>query len=274
MLPLPPCRAFPKARALAKEGAAKQLVAALRGHDAHPQPVVTALSNALKQVQGCNRWTSWVTCVFLPAIPALAEQVQSKPFAQCRWLLMMRSARRWRLLVVWSWLFASWKQVRLSDSEPDYPATWSLEPTLRPPLITCYALHCAGMSDASTARPLCALLRQLVSSDSNKELFVECGGLELLATLFGVQGSSPAVLEQALGLLTNVTLRYPEAAARVRPSALLSLLSGPLASQYRPRHVLPPGAADRLLALMHTCWLCPAVPCRPQPAAAWMQHWS
>lgn len=44
-------RAFPNARALAKEGAAKQLVEALRGHDAHPQPVITALSNALKQVR-------------------------------------------------------------------------------------------------------------------------------------------------------------------------------------------------------------------------------
>ncbi|KAI7840755.1 hypothetical protein COHA_005569 [Chlorella ohadii] len=142
----PASRAFPNARALAKEGAAKQLVAALRGHDAHPQPVVTALSNALKQVAANDE---------------ICQEVA---------------------------------------------ASGGVELALR--------ILEAGMSDASTARPLCALLRQLVSSDSNKELFVECGGLELLATLFGVQGSSPAVLEQALGLLTNVTLRYPEAAAR------------------------------------------------------------
>ena len=71
------------------------------------------------------------------------------------------------------------------------------------------------MSDAGMARPLCALLRQLVSSDGNKQLFVEGGGLELLAALLGAQRSSPAVLEQGLGLLTNVTLRYPEAAAQV-----------------------------------------------------------
>lgn len=72
------------------------------------------------------------------------------------------------------------------------------------------------MSDAVLARALCGLLRQLVSSDSNKVLLVEAGGLELLGTLLAVQGNNPGVLEQALGLLTNLTLRNPEAATKVR----------------------------------------------------------
>jgi hypothetical protein len=100
------------------------------------------------------------------------------------------------------------------------------------------ALHCAGITNASIARPLCALLRQLVSSDGNKELFVECGGLEVLATLLGSQGNSPAVLEQALGLLTNVTLRYPEAAARASAcgclDATLEVMQVLLASKGTP----------------------------------------
>lgn len=55
---------------------------------------------------------------------------------------------------------------------------------------------------------------------------MECGGLELLAKLLGVQGSNPAVLEPALGLLTNVTLRYPEAASRVSVCARLAASQG------------------------------------------------
>ncbi len=64
-------------------------------------------------------------------------------------------------------------------------------------------------------RALCSLLRQLVSSDSNKALLVDAGGLELLARLLTTHCASPAVLEQALGLLTNLTLRNPEAAEQV-----------------------------------------------------------
>ena len=48
--PPSPCSAFPNARALAKQGAARQLVGALRGHEQHPQATTIALSNALKQV--------------------------------------------------------------------------------------------------------------------------------------------------------------------------------------------------------------------------------
>ena len=78
------------------------------------------------------------------------------------------------------------------------------------------------MADSALARPLCALLRQLVSSDGNKELVVGGGGLGVLARVLGAHAGdgdgaspSPAVLEAALGLLTNITLRNPEAAAKV-----------------------------------------------------------
>jgi hypothetical protein len=43
-------RAFPNARALAKEGAAKQLVDSLRGHAELPAEAVAALATALKQI--------------------------------------------------------------------------------------------------------------------------------------------------------------------------------------------------------------------------------
>lgn len=72
---------------------------------------------------------------------------------------------------------------------------------------------CAGMTTI-LARPVCALVRQLVSSDGNKGLLVGCGGLQLLSALLAAPSSSPALLEQALGVLTNVTLRNPEAAAK------------------------------------------------------------
>ncbi|KAL4450640.1 hypothetical protein ABPG77_000996 [Micractinium sp. CCAP 211/92] len=132
---LPSSRAFSNARQLAKEGAALQLVAALRSHDRLPQEATIALANALRQeVAGAGG-------------VQLALQV--------------------------------------------------LE---------------AGLADAVMVRALCSLLRQLVSSDSNKALLVDAGGLELLARLLTTHCASPAVLEQALGLLTNLTLRNPEAA--------------------------------------------------------------
>jgi len=97
------------------------------------------------------------------------------------------------------------------------------------------------MSDAAVARPLCSLLRQLVSSDSNKALLVEAGGLELLASLLAAQGSNPAVLEQALGMLTNLTLRNPEAASKVRCSVMpWGAVRCGAAHGVRCRAVLPP----------------------------------
>lgn len=95
------------------------------------------------------------------------------------------------------------------------------------------------------ARPLCSLLRQLASSDAIKAPLVEGGALELVAALLTAQGGSPAVLEQGLGLLTNMTLRYPEAAARVRWEAWVG----------RCRGLGPPAAAAAAWpATMPACW--------------------
>ena len=72
-----------------------------------------------------------------------------------------------------------------------------------------------GLGDAALARALCGLLRQLVSSDGNKARFVEAGGLETMRAALAAHAGAPGVLEQALGLLTNLTLRNPEAAEKV-----------------------------------------------------------
>ncbi|KAL4433644.1 hypothetical protein ABPG75_000085 [Micractinium tetrahymenae] len=143
---LPASRAFPNARQLAKEGAALQLVAALRSHERLPQETTIALANALRQVAANDE---------------ICQEVAG----------------------------AGGVQLALQVME-------------------------AGLADAVLARALCSLLRQLVSSDGNKALLVEAGGLELLARLLTAHGGSPAVLEQALGLLTNLTLRNPEAAEK------------------------------------------------------------
>lgn len=133
---------------------------------------------------------------------------------------MTRSAKRWLLLVGCSWLCKSYKQVCTAE-------VYSYLHACPLHVKGCQSVPClgkgnaptfpraAGMQDASVARPLCSLLRQLASNDSNKALLVEAGGLELLASLLAAQGSNPAVLEQALGLLTNLTLRNPEAASKV-----------------------------------------------------------
>lgn len=101
---------------------------------------------------------------------------------------------------------------------PTNPSAQLPTPFTHPPVTT-------GLADAAVARPLCALLRQLASSDANKDVLVGGGGLELVAALLGAHGGSPGVLEQALGLLTNVTLRNPEAAEQVRADRGLSVRS-------------------------------------------------
>jgi hypothetical protein len=69
------------------------------------------------------------------------------------------------------------------------------------------------------ARPLLALLRQLASSDALKAELVEGGALELLPPLLEAQQGGAGVQEQALGLLTAVTLRNPEAGSKVSRGA-------------------------------------------------------
>eukprot|EP00887_Chlorella_sp_A99_P005892 scaffold1.g5892.t1 len=72
----------------------------------------------------------------------------------------------------------------------------------------------SGARDAGVARAAAGLLRQLASSDGNKAVIVEEGGLERIGGLLREHAASTAMAEQALGLLTNVTLRNPEAAQR------------------------------------------------------------
>lgn len=180
----------------------------------------------------------WPRCAATPRCPPtrwLPWRGRSR-----RWPPTRRSARRWPPRAACSWRWTSCGQVRAASRagtlvlhRPHLPALalcsgrprLEVHPGLgvaagaRVPCSTeCGAslAPAAGLSDAALARALCSLLRQLASSDSCKQLLVEGGALELLAALLAAHGGSPAVLEQALGMLTNVTLRYPEAAARVR----------------------------------------------------------
>ena len=130
----------------------------------------------------------------------------------------------------------------------------------------------AGLSDAALARALCSLLRQLASSDSCKQLLVEGGALELLAALLAAHGGSPAVLEQALGMLTNVTLRYPEAAARVRLAGCARWALGRPGTRvllwHAGMHAVGGSPAQSSSLAPHPNWR------RPPSAAAWMRCWS
>jgi hypothetical protein len=69
--------------------------------------------------------------------------------------------------------------------------------------------------DAGAARPALSLLRQLASSDAVKGEAVSAGALGAVRSALGfaaAAGAPPAVAEQALGLLCNLTLRSPDAA--------------------------------------------------------------
>lgn len=113
-------------------------------------------------------------------------------------------------------------------------------------------------------RAALGLLRQLVSSDSNKTLFVEGGGLKLVNSIFsndfeGAQEDDdsssppspppPVVSEQACGVLTNVFLRNPEVASQAAEcgllTSLLTLLKSLLTAPSAPRA----GAATRQVCM-------------------------
>jgi len=119
------CRAFPNARALAKDGAAKQLVAALSQHEQQPQEVTTALATALKQVGSAEQAVRKAQtladqlrgsadypflCTQSPQlVAATVAYNHCLPVLLCfrRWQPMTRSAKRWLLLVGCSWLCKS-----------------------------------------------------------------------------------------------------------------------------------------------------------------------
>jgi len=64
------------------------------------------------------------------------------------------------------------------------------------------------------------MLRQMAGKDEVKAEIVGSRGLQLLERVLGVQMESPACMEQALGLLTAVTLRYPEACVAAMQAGL------------------------------------------------------
>lgn len=180
------CRAFPNARALAKDGAAKQLVETLRGYAAQLPEVTAAVASALKQV-------------------AANEEICQEVAAVGGMQLILQILRTGEGDTCWQQQGASGARI---DGAGPVPLVWHWTRRDDSPVL-------AGMADVVLVRPLCALLRQLVNSDGNKTLLVESGGLELLAALLSAYSSNPGVLEQALGLLTNATLRNPEAASKV-----------------------------------------------------------
>ena len=113
-------------------------------------------------------------------------------------------------------------------------------------------------------RATLGLLRQLVSSDSNKVLFVEGGGLKLISSIIssdyeGAQEDDsssplllpppPAVSEQACGVLTNVFLRNPEVASQAAESGLLTSLLTLLKSLLAAPNALRAGAATRQVCM-------------------------
>lgn len=55
----------------------------------------------------------------------------------------------------------------------------------------------AGMSQPAIARPALSLLRQLASSDGNKALVVEGGGLGLVSEVLAAHPANYALAEQA-----------------------------------------------------------------------------
>lgn len=89
-----------------------------------------------------------------------------------------------------------------------------------------------GAGDAELARASASLLRQLASSDAVKAEAVGGGVLEAVAVALEAHGADAAMAEPALGLVTNVTLRNPEAAERAveggAAAAVLSTLRGAL----------------------------------------------
>jgi hypothetical protein len=85
-----------------------------------------------------------------------------------------------------------------------------------------------NLVNAQCASAACGMLRQMAGKDEVKAEIVESKGLQLLERVLGVQIESPACMEQALGLLTAVTLRYPEACVAAMqaglPAAVLQVL--------------------------------------------------
>ena len=96
---------------------------------------------------------------------------------------------------------------------------------------------------------------------------MEAGGLELLGALLAAHAGNPGTLEQALGLLTNVTLRNPEAAEEVSfTQPIAALWPAVLGCESRE----PPS----FFRPQVTACTVPITACRLRSAAAWMPCWN
>lgn len=69
------------------------------------------------------------------------------------------------------------------------------------------------MSSKDVVRSSLLALRQLANSDGVKRSLAAHGGIEILLSVLSVHGGGPdgeEVVEAAVGLLANMTLRQPE----------------------------------------------------------------
>ena len=69
-----------------------------------------------------------------------------------------------------------------------------------------------NLGSASAVAAACALLRQMAGNDAVKREIVQRQGLGILCQAIDAQSRSDAAMEQALGLATAITLRFPEGA--------------------------------------------------------------
>ncbi|XP_078432756.1 ARM repeat superfamily protein isoform X2 [Wolffia australiana] len=69
-------------------------------------------------------------------------------------------------------------------------------------------------NNKTIAKSSCSLLAKLAGSDSNKNIIVQNGGLDSLIRLSSRFSNHPSVLQEVMGVITVLSLRSPENAAR------------------------------------------------------------
>ncbi|KAF2316624.1 hypothetical protein GH714_041965 [Hevea brasiliensis] len=88
----------------------------------------------------------------------------------------------------------------------------------------------------TVARTCCSLLSKLAASDSNKSAIIEKGGMERLIQLSGRFSDDPSVLQEVMSIITVLSLRSPNNAARAIEAgagdlAIQAMLKFPSAQQ-------------------------------------------
>ena len=90
-----------------------------------------------------------------------------------------------------------------------------------------------AVEKSAVARPACALLRQLAGSDTIKPGIIKAGGLPAMIQIMQIhsqnqekaaKGPEVATVEQAIGLLTAVSLRNPTGAAAMAEARCLEVV--------------------------------------------------